>query len=144
MAASTAWRGGSASPTANGCGAPSCGSTASRRKPCAAPRAARVGATARKTVIIFTLNKRARRVGSAAVTHPPPVLDWTVPAATPAMSSAGGTLRFEREERMSEDSAPGSKLGVVSEGESRYRVPGAPAAQVSGPSSHSSSCRDPS
>uniref|UniRef100_UPI001F144A18 helix-turn-helix transcriptional regulator n=2 Tax=Alcaligenaceae TaxID=506 RepID=UPI001F144A18 len=73
----------------------------------------------------------------------PPVLDWTVPAATPAMSLAGGTLRFEREERMLEDLAPGLKLVVVLEGELRYRVPGAPAAQVSGPSLHLSLCRDP-
>ena len=69
--------------------------------------------------------------------------DWTVPAATPAMSLAGGTLRFEGEERMLEDLAPGLKLVVVLEGELRYRVPGAPAAQVSGPSLHLSLCRDP-
>ena len=34
------------------------------------------------------------------MTHPHPELDWTVSAATPAMSLAGGTLHFERGERV--------------------------------------------
>ncbi|MCV6798712.1 AraC family transcriptional regulator [Achromobacter ruhlandii] len=72
-----------------------------------------------------------------------PELDWAVPAATPAMSLAGGTLRFERDERVLEDLAPGLKLVLVLDGELRYRVPGAPAAQVSGPLLHLSLCRDP-
>ncbi|MCZ8437487.1 AraC family transcriptional regulator [Achromobacter xylosoxidans] len=72
-----------------------------------------------------------------------PELDWAVPAATPAMSLAGGTLRFERGERVLEDLTPGLKLVLVLEGELRYRVPGAPAAQVSGPLLHLSLCRDP-
>ncbi|MEB6660978.1 AraC family transcriptional regulator [Achromobacter ruhlandii] len=72
-----------------------------------------------------------------------PELDWAVPAATPAMSLAGGTLRFERGERVLEDLAPGLKLVLVLDGELRYRVPGAPAAQVSGPLLHLSLCRDP-
>ncbi|WP_336235141.1 AraC family transcriptional regulator [Achromobacter dolens] len=72
-----------------------------------------------------------------------PELDWVVPAATPAMSLAGGTLRFERGERVLEDLAPGLKLVLVLDGELRYRVPGAPAAQVSGPLLHLSLCRDP-
>ena len=76
------------------------------------------------------------------MTHPHPELDWTVSAATPAMSLAGGTLHFERGERVLEDLAPGLKLVLVLEGELRYRVPGAPAAQVSGPLLHLSLCRD--
>ena len=72
-----------------------------------------------------------------------PELDWTLPAATPAMSLAGGTLQFERGERVLEDLAPGLKLVLVLEGELRYRVPGEPAAQVSGPLLHLSLCRDP-
>nr|WP_313656705.1 AraC family transcriptional regulator [Achromobacter ruhlandii] len=72
-----------------------------------------------------------------------PELAWAVPAATPAMSLAGGTLRFERGERVLEDLAPGLKLVLVLDGELRYRVPGAPAAQVSGPLLHLSLCRDP-
>ncbi|WP_253825955.1 AraC family transcriptional regulator [Achromobacter ruhlandii] len=72
-----------------------------------------------------------------------PELDWAVPAATPAMSLAGGTLRFERGERVLEDLAPGLKLVLVLDGELRYRVPGAPAAPVSGPLLHLSLCRDP-
>lgn len=59
------------------------------------------------------------------------------------MSLAGGTLRFERGERVLEDLAPGLKLVLVLDGELRYRVPGAPAAQVSGPLLHLSLCRDP-
>lgn len=59
------------------------------------------------------------------------------------MSLAGGTLRFERNERVLEDLAPGLKLVLVLDGELRYRVPGAPAAQVSGPLLHLSLCRDP-
>ncbi|KOQ17534.1 AraC family transcriptional regulator, partial [Achromobacter xylosoxidans] len=59
------------------------------------------------------------------------------------MSLAGGTLRFERGERVLEDLTPGLKLVLVLEGELRYRVPGAPAAQVSGPLLHLSLCRDP-
>ncbi|CAB3690942.1 Regulatory protein PchR [Achromobacter dolens] len=59
------------------------------------------------------------------------------------MSLAGGTLRFERGERVLEDLAPGLKLVLVLDGELRYRVSGAPAAQVSGPLLHLSLCRDP-
>ncbi|MGE4437470.1 helix-turn-helix transcriptional regulator [Achromobacter sp.] len=77
------------------------------------------------------------------MTASPLELDWAVPAVMPAMSLAGGTLRFERGERMQEDLAPGLKLVLVLEGELRYRVPGAPAAQVSGPLLHLSLCRDP-
>ena len=76
------------------------------------------------------------------MTHPHPELDWTVSAATPAMSLAGGPLHFERGERVLEDLAPGLQLVLVLEGELRYRVPGAPAAQVSGPLLHLSLCRD--
>lgn len=72
-----------------------------------------------------------------------PELDWTLPAATPAMSLAGGTLQFDRKECVQEDLAPGLKLVLVLEGELRYRVPGAAAAQVSGPLLHLSLCRDP-
>lgn len=59
------------------------------------------------------------------------------------MSLAGGTLRFDCGERVQEDLTPGLKLVLVLEGELRYRVPGAPAAQVSGPLLHLSLCRDP-
>lgn len=46
-------------------------------------------------------------------------LDWTLPAATPAMSLAGGRLQFERRERVLEDLALGLKLVLVLEGELR-------------------------
>lgn len=73
-------------------------------------------------------------------TRPEP--DWTVSAATPAMSLAGGTLRFGRDERVHERLEPGLKLVLVLDGELRYSVRGAPARRVSGPSLHLSLCQD--
>ncbi|WP_231570286.1 AraC family transcriptional regulator [Achromobacter sp. RTa] len=72
--------------------------------------------------------------------HPEP--DWTVSAAMPAMSLAGGTLRFCRDERVQERLEPGLKLVLVLDGELRYSVCGAPARRVSGPLLHMSLCQD--
>ncbi|MGE8639132.1 MAG: helix-turn-helix transcriptional regulator [Achromobacter sp.] len=71
-----------------------------------------------------------------------PDLDWTVSAATPAMSLAGGTLCFGQAERVHEHLDPGLKLVLVLDGDLRYSVRGAPATQVSGPSLHMSLCQD--
>lgn len=71
-----------------------------------------------------------------------PEPDWTVSAAMPAMSLAGGTLRFGREERVHERLEPGLKLVLVLDGELRYSVRGAPATRVSGPLLHMSLCQD--
>lgn len=60
----------------------------------------------------------------------------------PAMSLAGGTLRFGREERVHERLEPGLKLVLVLDGELRYSVRGAPATRVSGPLLHLSLCQD--
>lgn len=71
-----------------------------------------------------------------------PDLDWTVSAAAPAMSLAGGTLRFGQAERVQEHLDPGIKVVLVLDGDLRYSVRGAPATRVSGPSLHLSLCRD--
>ncbi|CAB3639219.1 Regulatory protein PchR [Achromobacter pestifer] len=60
----------------------------------------------------------------------------------PAMSLAGGTLRFGQAERVHEHLDPGLKLVLVLDGDLRYRVRDAPATHVSGPSLHMSLCQD--
>ena len=72
--------------------------------------------------------------------HPEP--DWTVSAATPAISLAGGTLRFGRDERVQERLEPGLKLVLVLDGDLRYSVRGAASTRVSGPALHLSVCQD--
>ncbi|MGE8567664.1 MAG: helix-turn-helix transcriptional regulator [Achromobacter sp.] len=72
-----------------------------------------------------------------------PDIDWTVSAATPAMALAGGTLRFGQAERVHEHLDPGLKLVLVVEGGLHYRVDGAPAVHIRGPSLHMSLCHDP-
>lgn len=76
------------------------------------------------------------------MTATPPEPDWTVSAAMPAMSLAGGTLRFGRDERVAERLEPGLKLVLVLDGDLRYSVRGAPATRVSGPALHMSLCQD--
>lgn len=60
----------------------------------------------------------------------------------PAMSLAGGTLRFGRDERVAERLEPGLKLVLVLDGDLRYSVHGAPATRLSGPALHLSLCQD--
>ncbi|GLK96657.1 regulatory protein PchR [Achromobacter xylosoxidans] len=71
-----------------------------------------------------------------------PEPDWTLSAATPAMSLAGGTLRFGRDERVQERLEPGLKLVLVLDGDLRYSVRGAAPTRVSGPVLHLSVCQD--